>query len=398
MNKFSAFLAEHARGIVIGAIAVVSVVFIIVVYSIICSGNTDRKIVIDEITGSAFILKGDGQVNATRKTKLESGDVLITSADSTVILSADGDKKIYLEPETTLYIYYTERAGRGSIVVNLTEGAATCRLDSKLKSGEAFEVRTPNSVVSAQGTVFRTEFNFAESFMGMENVMTTDVQAIENNVTIQLYDSGSQPSGDLMLLTERKSARLVTCDESAQYNFLNQDTDISGFGKTALESLIRIAAEKQTAYSLTELNAAYQIVLGSRGEETVSVQTIYPAETETSSKTTTASTSVTSEETTTAEQTVTTAVTTEETELSVTSPTTVIKTVTGTTAAETTASTTQTTAIPPIQHITETVSAETTTAETTAPSEETTSEETSQTTESTTKPWWEIINSAALEQ
>ncbi|MGN0667433.1 MAG: FecR domain-containing protein [Huintestinicola sp.] len=427
MNKAASFLYENIRWIVVGAIAVVSVILIIVIYTLICSGSNDRKIEITDISGSAFVLKDDGQINADRHTKLESGDVIITSSDSSLVFSVDGNKKIYVEPESTLYIYYTDASDKGSIVVNLTEGAVTCRLDSKLKRNSAFEVRTPNAVIGAKGTVFRTQFDYYESYKNLTNAMLTEIQAVENEVTVQLYDNAGQPEGELMLLTEKKSAQLLTSDSKAQYNYLNQDTDINTFSKSALESLIRVSAERMTAYSLTELNAAYQYVLGQSGQqESVYVSTQYEtaAETEETSSVRTV-TSVTREsrsesaaesslsESASAETTVTAAETTvpaaEETSrtISVTSPTTVIMTVSPPDTSSDTTVTTEvtasqretgsqvTTAIPPIQNAT-TASSVTTESETEAQTDDTTSQTSDETETTTSVPWWEIINSSAL--
>lgn len=418
INKFTTFVKEHLSAIVIGAISLISFILFIIIFTLASSTNTKRTVVIEDITGSAFILKNDGQVNALKKMKLESGDVLITAADSTVRLTADKDKQIYIEPETTVYISYTELSEKGSIVVNISEGAAVCRLDSKLRRGSAFEIRTPNSVVSAAGTVFRASFRYYDDFGGNKEAKITDVLCADGNVNIQLYDNQSSPAEQLMLLAAGKSARLMTARDTVRYEYLNSDTDIYALGEETLKILIRIAAERNTAFSLSELNTAYQSLLSTGTVTEPVISTMYPpAESETTASTTesrpqttpvTTDTSDTSavSQTEPSETTVTTVTTatqvpteTSETAISVTSPTTAIYTVSTkaeetreqvTQAPQTEASTAKTTvpAIVPADPVT--VSSDTS-AVTEAPTETHTQISTA------TRPWWEIINSAALE-
>ncbi len=261
MNSFIQKVKEHAAAIVIGAIVLIVLILAIIVFVLASSGNSDRRLIIEDITGSAFILKTDGQINADKKMQLESGDVLITAADSTVRLSVDKDKSVYIEPETTLYIYYTDTADKGSIVVNISEGGAVCRLDSKLGKNEIFQVKTPNAVISAAGTVFRTEFNYYDSYGNYTAAKVTDVDCVEGNVNIQLYDNNAAAAEPLMMLTEGKSARLLTAAEAVRYEFLNSEIQLDLLKENAIKTFIRIAAERKICFSLGELNDAYQVYL-----------------------------------------------------------------------------------------------------------------------------------------
>lgn len=74
MNKAKVFFAEHLREILIAAIVLVAVVFVIVIFTIASSGNTERKPIITEVTGNAFILKDDGQISANKRMIPESGE------------------------------------------------------------------------------------------------------------------------------------------------------------------------------------------------------------------------------------------------------------------------------------------------------------------------------------
>ncbi|MCI7498014.1 MAG: FecR domain-containing protein [Oscillospiraceae bacterium] len=435
MKKLIHFLTEHALALLIAAIAAVSVILIIIIFTLASSGSSDRKLSIKDISGSAFILRSDGQIPADKNTVLESGDVIITSSDGEVKLVADKDKYIYIEPDTTLYVNFTDVSEKGSVIVNISEGSAICRLDSKLPKNAAFEVRTPNAVISATGTVFRTDFSYLDTYGGHDAVKLTDVDCAEGTVDIQLYDDNASPADQLMLLAAGKSARLMTCADSSRFEYLNSDTDLYSLSESTLRTYIRISADRPLAYPSADLNNAYQYVMGISSDE-APTQTILPeasateipvisetelslanvisdinvisdvSETDTSTETSPISES--------SDTTTTSSVTTVSTAISVAEATTKIFSITSasaqtTTPAVTTASSApetvttpppqttvaQTTATVPVIKPAEPV---TTPSETSAPVTEPPVSETTVTTTTpvSTIPWWEIINSAAL--
>lgn len=435
MKKLIHFLTEHALALVIAAIAAVSVILIIIIFTLASSGSSDRKLSIKDISGSAFILRSDGQIPADKNTVLESGDVIITSSDGEVKLVADKDKYIYIEPDTTLYVNFTDVSEKGSVIVNISEGSAICRLDSKLPKNAAFEVRTPNAVISATGTVFRTDFSYLDTYGGHDAVKLTDVDCAEGTVDIQLYDDNASPADQLMLLAAGKSARLMTCADSSRFEYLNSDTDLYSLSESTLRTYIRISADRPLAYPSANLNNAYQYVMGISSDE-APTQTILPeasateipviSETELSSANVISDINVisdvsetdTSTETSpiseSSDTTTTSSVTTVSTAISVAEATTKIFSITSasaqtTTPAVTTASSApetvttpppqttaaQTTATVPVIKPAEPV---TTPSEISAPVTEPPVSETTVTTTTpvSTIPWWEIINSAAL--
>ena len=436
MKKLIHFLTEHALALVIAAIAAVSVILIIIIFTLASSGSSDRKLSIKDISGSAFILRSDGQIPADKNTVLESGDVIITSSDGEVKLAADKDKYIYIEPDTTLYVNFTDVSEKGSVIVNISEGSAICRLDSKLPKNAAFEVRTPNAVISATGTVFRTDFSYLDTYGGHDAVKLTDVDCAEGTVDIQLYDDNASPADQLMLLAAGKSARLMTCSDTSRFEYLNSDTDLYSLSESTLRTYIRISADRPLAYSSADLNNAYQYVMGISSDE-APTQTILPeasatempviSETELSSANVISDINVISDvsETEISTETspisessdTTSSVTTVSTAISVAEATTKIFSITSapaqtTAPAVTTVSTAssapetvtaappqttaaQTTATVPVIKPAEPV---TTPSETSAPVTESPVSETTVTTTTpvSTIPWWEIINSAAL--
>lgn len=436
MKKLIHFLTEHALALVIAAIAAVSLILIIIIFTLASSGSSDRKLSIKDISGSAFILRSDGQIPADKNTVLESGDVIITSSDGEVKLVADKDKYIYIEPDTTLYVNFTDVSEKGSVIVNISEGSAICRLDSKLPKNAAFEVRTPNAVISATGTVFRTDFSYLDTYGGHDAVKLTDVDCAEGTVDIQLYDDNASPADQLMLLAAGKSARLMTCSDTSRFEYLNSDTDLYSLSESTLRTYIRISADRLLAYPSADLNNAYQYVMRISSDE-APTQTILPeasatempviSETELSSANVISDINVISDvsETDTSTETspisessdTTSSVTTVSTAISVAEATTKIFSITSAPAQTTapavttvstassapetvTAATSQTTAAQTTSTVPVIKPAEpvTTSSETSAPVTEPPVSETTVTTTTpvSTIPWWEIINSAAL--
>lgn len=422
MKKIRLFFKEHALAFVIAAIAVISLILVIIIFTLASSGTSERSVTIDTVSGSAFILKTDGQIPASPGTKLTNGDVIITSADGEVRLCTDKDTYIYIEPETTLYVNFTDISNTGSIIVNISQGAAICRIDSKLSRNEAFEVRTPNAVISAAGTVFRTEFDYYDEYGGYSEVKLTEVQCAQGEVHIQLYDNDASAVEQLMALGAGKSARLLTCADAARYEYLNSPTDLSVYSETTVKTFIRIAAERDAGYSLSELNLAYQALLNqsSSSDTDVTLPVTEPAETTTAATTTVTETeastdteteisseseiSETTEAETTAAELQTTVPPAETDSSAVTSPTTYVAYVTTASSTETTtsqAAVTETTSVAsegqvPAISREESTAVTTVTAAETVVTTETTAPQTSVKPSKTTIPWWEIINSNAL--
>lgn len=249
-------IRNNIKPIVAGLAALFIIVFGAVALSLAFGGRTVRSVTVVDIKGSAMIIRGTKQTYASKRSVLSSGDVINTAEDSTVRIRIDDGKYIAVEPESSVYIYYTGISGSGDVSVNIAAGAVTCQLDKPLGKNETFVVKTPNTAVNVRGTVFRTEFSFRENYMGAENVMLTHVQNFDGSVLLQLYSEEGEKTDEPMLLTERTSAELITGHGVAKYGYLNYDTDMYALNDIAINELIRICGERPIAYSLDELNAA----------------------------------------------------------------------------------------------------------------------------------------------
>ncbi|MCM1022971.1 MAG: FecR family protein [Prevotella sp.] len=288
-------LSENLKLILIGVISILMVIAGAIVLSLYFGGDVARRLVITDISGTAHISRDGKRINAGKQTVLQSGDVITTSEESFLRISVDRDKFVWVEPDSNVYIYFTDVDSKGDISVNLTKGAVICRLNNKLRKNATFALKTPNSSVSVRGTVFRAEFDYVKEYMGYKDVMITQVQNFDGTVALQLYDADKQPYDMPMILIERTAAQMLTSEEVCKYGYLNYSFDLLTLNDAALGELIRSSAEKEMAFTPEELNRAYKIVRDERLKQETATESVSdtPETTVTTVPTTTETTTVT---------------------------------------------------------------------------------------------------------
>ena len=287
-------LSENIKLILIGMIAVLMIISAAIVISLYFGGDVMRRPSIVDISGSAHVIRDGKQFNADKNIKIHSGDLISTDSNGSLRISIDGDKYIFAEPNTVLYIYFTDVAFKGDISVNLSKGAVICQLNNKLKKNSTFMLKTPNGTVDVKGTVFRTAFDLLGDYMGYSNVMITEVQNFDGDISLQLYDKEQQPFDLPMVLVERTCAQMLTGDDICRYGYLNYDIDLRSLNENTLKEVLRASNEKGIAYSTDEVNAAFISVQNiNRMKET----SVY-SDTETTAETSVTEISETDEETT----------------------------------------------------------------------------------------------------
>ncbi len=279
-------LSENLKLIMIGVISILMVLAGAIVLSLYFGGDVARQLIVTDISGTAFISRDSKRLNANKKFALKSGDIITTDENSFVRISVDRDKFVWIEPESTVYIYFTDVDSKGDISVNLTRGAVICRLNNKLKKNATFSLKTPNSSVSVKGTAFRAEFDYVKEYMGYKDVMITQVQNFDGTVALQLYDADKQPYELPMLLIERTAAQMLTSEEMCKYGYLNYSFDLLTLNDSTLGELIRACAEKELAFTPEELNRAYKIVRDERLKQETATESVADDSSDTSITTT----------------------------------------------------------------------------------------------------------------
>ncbi|MBQ8786945.1 MAG: FecR domain-containing protein [Oscillospiraceae bacterium] len=289
-------LSENLKLIMIGLVSILMIIAIAILVSLYFGGDVSRELIVTEIYGNALITRGNKTVNVSKKARLQSGDIIETDNISSLRISIDDDKYILVEPNSSLYIYFTDVASKGNISVNISKGAVVCQINNKLKKNATFKVQTPNSSINVTGTVFRTEFDYVAEYMGYQNVMITQVQNFEGSVNLQLYDIEQKPQDLPMVLTERTSAQMLTAENLCQYGYLNYSFDLNSMNSLVLGELIRAQKDKGLAFNVDEITAAYKKV----SDEEKRLETMTTTETSTITEVTTSvTTSKTTEATTT---------------------------------------------------------------------------------------------------
>ncbi len=250
-------LSENLKIILVGMVSVLMIIAVAILISLYFGGNMTRRLVVTEIKGSAYLTRNGKRYNADKNIVIQSGDVISTDSDAYMRIRIDDDKYVYIEPESSLYIYFTDIASKGDISVNLTGGAVICEINKEPEKNSSFTLKTPNCSASVRDTVFRTEFEYHESYKGYNNVMITEVQNLKGSMELQLYDSSQQATDLPRLLVERNCAQLITSDELCQYGYVNYGIDLSAYDEITLREILRAENENGLAFSADEVNAAY---------------------------------------------------------------------------------------------------------------------------------------------
>lgn len=292
-------LSENLKLILIGVISILMIIAGAIVVSLYFGGDVARNLTVTDISGTVNITRDGKGINVARQSKLRSGDIISTDKNGSVRISIDGDKYIWVEPDSSAYIYFTDVASKGDISVNLTKGSVICQLNSELKGGASFSLKTPNSTVSVKGTVFRAEFDYAQEYKNYKNVMITQVQNFDGTVELQLYDAEKQPSNLPMVLIERTAAQMITAENICEYGYLNYSFDLLTLNDTTLGELIKVRGETELAFTQEEINRAYRIVRDERLRQETATETLTDDSVSETSVTTTVTTTETSTETTT---------------------------------------------------------------------------------------------------
>lgn len=254
-------LSDNLKLILTGMVSILMILSAAVVISLYFGGDTTRQLTVTEIIGSAFFTRDGRRMPVSKNTRLKSGDIIETDENATVRISIDSDKFVFVEPNTSMYIYCTDIASKGDISVNLSRGSVICEINKELKKNSSFVLKTPNSSAAVKGTVFRAQFDLKKSFMGYDDVMITEYQNFDGTINLQLYDSEKEPFELPMVLVERTSAQMITSADVCKYGYLNYDISLITLSEITLHEVLRAQTSKELGFSANEINLAYKSVV-----------------------------------------------------------------------------------------------------------------------------------------
>jgi hypothetical protein len=245
----------------IGGMVCILIVLVIAVFAAINWGDMKTRVVrVREIYGEVTI-EADSRIKyASKNIKLAPGDIITLKNNSRVRLQIDPDKFLTIEPDTSLYIDYTNIENMGSITINLLYGSALLEMSKEIGAKDSVMVVTPNAMIDVRKSVFRTTFEYFTDYGGFP-AKITDIENLSGNLNIQLFDDTGIKSDNPMILKERNSARLITTPETAVYGGLNNEVVLDNFSQFTLTELLRISNSfTPLSFTTIELNDALKIV------------------------------------------------------------------------------------------------------------------------------------------
>ncbi|MDR0942948.1 MAG: hypothetical protein LBM41_00240 [Ruminococcus sp.] len=245
----------------IGGMVCILIVLVVAVFAAINWGDMKTRVVrIREIYGEVTIEADSRTKYASKNLKLASGDIITLKNDSRVRLQLDPDKFLTIEPDSSLYIDYTNIENMGSITINLLYGSAVVEMSNEIGAKDSVMVVTPNAMIDARKSVFRTTFEYFTDYGGFP-AKITDIENLSGNLNIQLFDDSGIKSDNPMILKEGNFARLITTPETAIYGGLNNEIILENFSQFTLTELLRIQNSfTPLSFTTIELNDALKIV------------------------------------------------------------------------------------------------------------------------------------------
>ena len=207
--------------IIAAGVGVVAIAAGILIWQFAGKNDTYRSIQIYELSGITTITRdGIGQMEAVENLYLESGDRLVVGEESTARLKLDDDKYILVEENSELVIVAEGNKVDSKTTIHLVKGAITNEIQNKLTDDSFYEVTTPNSVMSARGTVFRVEVYCDES-----GEVYAKVSTFEGKVVSSLIHPDGTREEETLLIPDGKETTIHMDLDITEY-LTGEPTDI----------------------------------------------------------------------------------------------------------------------------------------------------------------------------
>lgn len=267
--------------IIVGFAAICAIIATVIVLT---SGSDNYGLYITDLSGNIDITTaGKGSASAVNGVKLNKGDVITVSPESTCQITYKSKKNkdknyIILEPDTQV-IVSDEFNGNNSGELFLMQGSVICNSTADIKAN--INIRT----VTAQ-------FNTAKTVSVIKLVKSDgnescDFYSLMGTLIIQRYDLLGSSFEKPENLVEKKCGEIVIKDDKPTFEFLNIDFSLSALPKHSLKELFIISQlVSNFTYSSDELKEAYDKSndtsesMSQDVDESSSMETTTPPETE----------------------------------------------------------------------------------------------------------------------
>lgn len=214
------------------AVAVIGVISVVLIGHFNKKEETYRSIQVYDLEGSATIdREGVGNIQASEKLFLQSGDKVQVAADSFMRLKLDDDKYISVEQNSSFWIEADGDEAHSKTKIHLEQGAVTSEIQNKLNDGSTYEVTTPNSVMAVRGTTFRVELA-AEN----QNKAAIKLSTFSGTVASALIQQDGSLAEEV-LVEAGKELKIAVSDKGAQYTAAPSDIRYDELPAQALKAL-----------------------------------------------------------------------------------------------------------------------------------------------------------------
>ena len=204
-------LLKTTKGKVIAA-AGGTVVAVGIGVAVLLQGGGYRSIAVEQVSGTVNVV---GQMNngqAYKGEHLYSGDDVTVMDASELVMCMDNDKYVYADANTHFKLEASDKSEDSRIKIYLDAGSELNELQSKLETGETYEVDTPNSTMSVRGTSFRVTV-----YKASDGLIYTLTEVTTGEVLVRLKTTDGSYNGVEKLFTPGQSALIRGNSEFSEF-------------------------------------------------------------------------------------------------------------------------------------------------------------------------------------
>lgn len=225
---------------------IVGILLLIFIFtgSVIAETNFREADVVD-LFGTVNVKKSGGEktFQAFKGMSLNTGDRIMTSDNSWILLNFDSDKEVKIDQNTDIVISeisFNENSGEQKTGISLWAGRIWASIKRGLGIRESFEVKTPTTVMGVKGTMFYVDRRDENTVVA---VLDGRVYTV---VTTGSYDdSGNYIKEELELMLEKNSKLTVDDIKNTAEDLIVKEVAIEELDLFILEELVKNLKEKQ---------------------------------------------------------------------------------------------------------------------------------------------------------
>jgi len=180
--------------------------------AVLLQGGGYRSIAVEQVAGMVNVVGEMNNGQAYKGEHLYSGDDVTVMDASELVMCMDNDKFVYADANTHFKLEASDKSEDSRIKIYLDAGSELNELQSKLESGETYEVDTPNSTMSVRGTSFRVTV-----YKASDGLIYTLTEITTGEVLVRLKTTDGSYNGVEKLFTPGQSALIRGNSEFSEF-------------------------------------------------------------------------------------------------------------------------------------------------------------------------------------